>query len=95
MSNCKGLNSVLNEANEKEVNEIRICHNKFDAQIFRCCKRKCAPPPPPSSYCSSPPIKDKVPFHQPIPFIMTSPTLYLLFIGNINPPFYHAPSPYN
>ena len=47
--------------------------------------------PPPSSYCSSPPIKDKVPFHQPIPFIMTSPTLYLLFIGNINPPFYHAP----
>ena len=30
---------------------------------------------PPSIYCSPPPIKDNIHFHQPTPFIITRPSL--------------------
>ena len=85
-----GVNCVLNEVNGKIPARLRTCDNEFRASNLHCSTRKYSSPtqpapslftsnplPPPSTYCSPPPIKDNLPFHQPTPFIMNYDDLAL------------------
>ena len=85
-----GLNCVLNEVNGKITARLRTCDNEFRASISLVALENtphplnlpphCSPPTPspaPSTYCSPPPIKDNLPFHQPTPFIMNYDDLAL------------------